>query len=448
MMYTRCMLILSALVLAGAANALTKEDPRSGDVSVIPWRLEVPEAQLNDLRSRLQASIMPTELEDVTDWSYGTPKSFVSKMRDYWLEKYDWRSREAYINSALKDQFMTEVEGLKLHFVHVKSANESAVPLIVSHGWPGSVLECAKIIPLLTSRFHIVCPSIPGYFFSEHPTQKGFDTQQVAKHYSLLMARLGYKNYIAQGGDWGSEISRWLGINDRNCVGIHISLVVHQFPRPTNGLWGFTEFLRTGFEILFSYFTDVELAHLERTKQYTMKESAYMMYHSTFPQSIAYALSDSPLGLAAYLWEKYYNWADLKDNTTLLGTFTEDELIDFVTIYWFSNSIASSIRLYKETIPGMFTTEIPFQPKPTAVAAFKDIVVVPQRWASTIYRVVRWTEMPYGGHFAALEAPELLSNDVIQFSEMITNFLVNGYSTPKPRPSLESWTENEFNEEL
>jgi pimeloyl-ACP methyl ester carboxylesterase len=436
--------LLVALVLlflfVAVCSAESVVDNSSSD-AVLPFRIEVSDEQLEDLYRRLREAKLPTALEDVEDWSYGTPLSFVSKMRDYWLTKYQWREREEWMNRVLSQQYMTEINGLKVHFVSAKSENESAVPLILIHGWPGSVLECSKLIPLLTSRFHIICPSIPGYFFSDPPTERGFDTQKVAETFSILMRRLGLRNYLAQGGDWGSEISRWLGIVDPQCIGVHVNFVVTQLPIGLDGIWGFLSSIRTFFQLLFPslFFTETEIKHLDRLKQYTIQESAYMLHQASFPQSLAFTLSDSPIGLAAYLWDKYYLWSDLKDPSTLIGTYTEDELIDFVMVYWISNSIASSMRLYKETVPKLISQELPYQPKPTAVAAFQDIVVMPRDWSSNLMNIVRWTEFPRGGHFAALEAPELLSRDIVEFSESLREQFINGYIPGKPNLELMAW---------
>jgi len=425
-----------AVVLFCALCAASASLEPSSVSPILPWRLDVPQSQLDDLRHRLESAILPTELEDVGDWSWGPPVSFLSTMRSYWLETYDWRDREKKFNEALVNQYMTMIDGLKTHFVHVRSRNESAVPLLFSHGWPGSVLECTKIIPLLTDHFHVICPSIPGYFFSEPPHKQGYDAQRVAEVFSGLMKQLGYKYYLAQGGDWGSEISRWLGIIDPNCIAIHINMVTAQFPLTHNSAWGILASIKTVIQVLFPtwFFDETEITYLDWMQTYAFKQSAYMHYQMTMPQSLAYAFSDSPLGLAAYLWEKYNNWADLK-NGSLMETFTKDELIDFVMVYWVSNSISSSMRLYRETVPKMITEAQPYQHKPTAVAAFRDLVM-PKAWVIYYFNIVRWTYQPYGGHFAALEAPELLAKDIIEFSYALGSSFENGFIPPKEKDEM------------
>jgi pimeloyl-ACP methyl ester carboxylesterase len=409
------------------------------DSNIEEWHISVPQEKLDDLRRRLENAILPQQLEDVQDWSYGTPLAFVKEMRRYWLEQYDWRAREKRLNDMFQTQYVTKINGRQVHFVHVKSANETAVPLIVSHGWPGSVLECSKLIPLLTQHFHIVCPSIPGFFFSDPPTKRGFDTQQTAETFKLLMARLNYTNYLAQGGDWGSEVSRWLGIIDPQCIGVHINMVIAQAPIVHNSLFGLVSSFKTALQLIFPtwFFDEQEIEHLERLKQYGFLESAYLLYHSTKPETLSFAFSDSPLGLASYLWEKYHSWADLSgDDARLTEVFSKDELIDFVMAYWISDCFASSLRIYKETIPKLISEPLPYQPKPTAIAAFKDIVVMPKEWASHGHNIVRWNNMPHGGHFAALEVPELLSKDIIDFSFALSDFF-RGIRSPVEPPKNE-----------
>lgn len=466
--------LLAALVVIGACSAADNVDKISSDELFHPWRLHVPQAQLDDLKYRLEHAILPTELEDVDDWSYGTPKSFVQHMVKFWRDKYDFREREAILNSKFgateattpldgqnlpSGQYMTSINGAKIHFLHYVSSNATAVPLIIVHGWPGSVLECVNMVPHLTSRFHIVCPSIPGYFYSESPTKKGSDTAFVAEQFSVLMQRLHYGFYIAAGGDWGAEVARWIGISDSNCVGVHMNMVIAQVPfrNWSYGLWELTTSIRASLSLMLPnwFFDSAEIEHLDRMKKYAIEGSGYLIQHATAPQTTAFAFSDSPIGLASYIWEKYQLWTDLPTYSSesngekasskskasskpsprwpILQVYTEEFLIDTVMFYWLPNAIASSMRLYKETMPKLLTQGLPYQYKPTAISAFKDIVVMPKAWASDYLNVTQWRDHSKGGHWPSLEVPHTLARDIIDHSEAITPLFETGFIHP-PQP--------------
>lgn len=455
--------LLAALVVIGACTPSDNVDNPSSDDLFHPWRLNVPQAQLDDLKYRLEHAILPTELEDVNDWSYGTSKNFVQYMVKFWREKYDFRKREAILNEKFgssesteslqaplpSGQYLTNINGANIHFLHYVSSNASAVPLVIVHGWPGSVLECVNLVPHLTSRFHIVCPSIPGYFYSDAPTKKGADTTYVAEQFAALMKRLRYGYYIAAGGDWGAEIARWIGISDSNCVGVHMNMVIAQVPimNWSNGLWELITSARASLALMMPnwFFDAAEREHMDRMKKYALDGSGYLIQHSTSPQTTSFALSDSPIGLAAYIWDKYQLWTDLSTQSSasngegdsssskqwpLLQVHSEEFLIDTVMFYWLPNAIASSMRLYKETVPKLLTQGLPYQYKPTAISAFKDIVVMPKAWARDYLNVTQWRDHSKGGHWPSLEVPQTLARDIIDHSEFVTPLFETGFIHP------------------
>lgn len=460
-----CCLILVLGEMARTTRAENKEESET----ISPWRLSIPESQIEDLKNRLEQSRMPKEEEDAKEGGNGVPNAFMNKMRTYWLEKYDWKVREKEINERLVSQYMTIIEGEKMHFVHVKSKNESATPLLVLHGWPGSVLECASLLPHLTESFHVICPSLPGYFYSEAPLRKGKgDTSAIANRISKLVHRLGYKYYMVHGGDWGAEIARWLGINDEECVGVNFSMVIAPLPfsSPFSSLWHFFSSIKLFFQLIAPsfFFTPRELANIARIQKYSLFGSAYLIQHSTAPQTVSFAYSDSPLGLAAYLWEKYYLWSDLKlqsnssssssslsssppyakellqSNPTsydaLFNIYSPDLLIDMVMMYWLPNSFSSSILIYKETVPLLFSNTLPFLHKPSSVSDFNDILVMPRSWAEEYLHITQWYQHSGGGHFPALQVPSLLAHDLLHFSSSISPLFTLGYQSPPEAEDL------------
>ena len=481
-------LVLAFVLLIGVCTAVNNVDTISGDNIFHPWRLNASQHQLDDLKYRLEHALLPTELEDVKDWSYGVPLNFMKYMVKFWREKYDFREREAILNRKMglsgeigasfpsggvnlpSGQYITTVNGSRIHFLHYVSSNSSAIPLIIVHGWPGSVLECVNMVPSLSSQFHIVCPSIPGYFYSDPPTKKGTDTSAVARQFSTLMNRLHYRHYLASGGDWGAEIARWIGIQDSNCVAVHMSMVIAQIPLTnwSHGIWEFITSIRAALELwLPSYFFDEkELQHLDRMKNYGLEGSGYLIQHSTTPQTTSFAFSDSPIGLAAYIWEKYHLWSDLPTSSSeskgkngassgssnsdararfpILSVYSEEFLIDTVMFYWLPNAISSSMRLYKETIPKLMSEALPFQYKPTAISAFKDIVISPKSWARNYLNIVQWRDHSEGGHWPSLEAPATLTTDIIDFTHNISAIFKSGFQMPKQEPDVLGFSSEEL----
>jgi epoxide hydrolase len=373
-----------------------------------PFRISVGDDVLDDLRSRLRRTRWP-EAELVDDWSQGAPLNWIQEVCRYWAETYDWRRREALLNRFA--QFTTAIDGLDIHFLHVRSPHPQALPLIITHGWPGSVVEFHKVIEPLTDptayggnasdAFHVVCPSLPGFGFSAKPTTTGWGVDRIASAWAVLMDRLGYSRYGAQGGDWGSAITTALGAQDaEHCAGIHITLAMSARPNVDGQP------------------TPEEARALQGIQYYADWDSGYSKQQSTRPQTVGYGLTDSPSGQAAWILEKFWAWTDCDGHPeNILG---RDELLDNVMLYWVTATAASSARLYWES----------FGPKrrtahkvtiPCGVAVFpKEIVAPVRRWMEASYTDIRhWREMPKGGHFAAFEQPELYVREVREFFAML-----------------------------
>jgi len=364
--------------------------------AVRPFRIAVPDGDLTDLRERLTRTRWP-ERECVEDWSQGIPLDYTRDLAGYWADGYDWRAREARLNRF--DQFVTEIDGLDIHFIHQRSKHPDALPLVITHGWPGSIVEFAKVIEPLTEDFHVVCPTLPGYGFSGKPTAAGWKVERIATAWDTLMKRLGYARYGAQGGDWGAVITTQLGCNasvgDGNgCVAIHTNMPLAM---PTADLGNPTP--QEG----------VALAALGNYQQW---EAGYSKQQSTRPQTVGYGLADSPVGQLAWIVEKFWSWSDCDGHPE--NVFTRDELLDNVMMYWATNSAASSARLYWESF-GAFGAAGRVE-VPTGVASFpKEILQAPRSWCEAGYNITHWTDMPRGGHFGAFEQPELFVDDVRTF---------------------------------
>jgi len=373
-----------------------------------PFRISVGNDVLTDLKSRLQRTRWP-EAELVDDWSQGTPLTWIKEVCQYWAEDYDWRSREALLNRFA--QFTTEIDGLDIHFLHVRSPHPEAMPLIITHGWPGSVVEFHKVIEPLTNptahggdradAFHVVCPSLPGFGFSAKPMTIGWGVDHVASAWATLMDRLGYARYGAQGGDWGSAVTTSLGAKDaRHCAGIHITLAMAARPKVDGQP------------------TPEEARALKGIKHYRDWDSGYSKQQSTRPQTVGYGLTDSPSGQAAWILEKFWAWTDCDGHPeNILG---RDELLDNVMLYWVTASATSSARLYWESFgPGRGIAHA--VTIPTGVAVFpKEIIPPVRKWMESSYTDIRhWSEMPKGGHFAAFEQPDLFVSDVRAYFRML-----------------------------
>ncbi len=387
--------------------------------SVIPYSVGFNDDELADLQRRLSATRWP-EAETVDDWSQGIPLSYVRELAHYWENSYDWRSREVLLNQF--DHYTAELSGgnandaggepadkLAIHFIHQRSPHESATPLVLTHGWPGSVAEFSNVIRPLTDptryggdaadAFHVVCPSLPGFGFSAKPSRTGWGVERIARAWDELMIGLGYEAYGAQGGDWGAmvttEIGRLGSGRGGGCAAIHTNM-----PRG-----------RPDAQALENP-TAEERRALERLQYYQDWDSGYSKQQSTRPQTLAYALVDSPVGQMAWIVEKFWSWMDCDGHPE--NVLSKDQLLDNVMLYWLTKTGGSSGRLYWESF-GTFgqgtRVEIP-----TGVASFpKEIIQAPRRWCEVGYNITHWTDMAKGGHFAALEQPEAFVDDVRKF---------------------------------
>jgi pimeloyl-ACP methyl ester carboxylesterase len=374
--------------------------------AIVPFRIRVPDAVLSDLKQRLARTRFPGEIAG-SDWDYGTNLGYLKELVAYWRDKFDWRAAERRLNQF--DQFTTNIDGLDIHFIHQRSKDPKALPLAVTHGWPGSVAEFTKIIGPLTNpaahggsaadAFHVVAISLPGFGFSGKPAERGYGPERIAGIIAKLMARLGYTRYGLQGGDWGSAISRFAALNDASHVaGLHINFCLAGPPPgvkdPNEGV------------------TPIELERSRARQAFFETERGYFLEQSTKPQTIGSALDDSPAGLAAWIVEKFRSWSDSDGNVE--RHFTKDDLLTNITIYWVTQTATSSARIYYENQrakPAQGRVQVP-----TGCAVFpKEINIPPRRWVEAQYNLTRWTEMPRGGHFAALEEPELLVEDMRAF---------------------------------
>jgi len=363
-----------------------------------PFKIAVADADLEDLRRRLKATRWP-EKEVVDDWSQGAPLAYVREVCAYWADTFDWRAWEAKLNGW--PQFVTEIDGVDIHFFHIRSAHANARPLVITHGWPGSQIEFHKIIDALVNptahggteadAFHVVAPSLPGYGFSGKPTKPGWGIEKIADTWATLMARLGYERYFAQGGDWGSAVTGCIGGQDpEHCAGIHINLIS---ARPTS----------------MTDLTPPEQSALAAFKHYQDWDSGYSKQQSTRPQTIAYGLADSPAGQCAWILEKFWAWTDNDGHPE--DVLSRDEMLADISIYWLTNSAASSARLYWQSFGSMRGGKVNI---PMGGAIYpKEIMRSSQRWAEARFQnIVHWSEQPKGGHFAAFEQPEAFVADL------------------------------------
>jgi microsomal epoxide hydrolase len=368
------------------------------------FEIRVPDAVLEDLKRRLALARFPDQIPD-TGWEYGMPLSYLRPLVEYWRDKYDWRAQERALNRL--EHYRTRIDGQSIHFAHVRSRHAGAFPLIISHGWPGSIAEFLKIVGPLTDpeehgasasdAFHLVLPSLPGYGFSEPTRTRGWDSRRIAEAFAELMRRLGYARYGAQGGDWGAMVTSNLALVDpARVAGIHTNMPLARTPDDPGPL------------------SEREKADLADMARFGNEESGYQRIQGTKPQTLGFGLNDSPAGLCAWIVEKFKTWSDCGDDPE--RSFTKDELLTNVMLYWVTQTITSSTRLYYETFKrGRVGLEQRIE-VPTGVARFpKEVMRFPRAWVERQYNVTRWTELPRGGHFAAMEVPELFVSDVRAF---------------------------------
>ena len=378
-------------------------------MDVKPFKVEIPEAILEDLRQRLADTRWPDEIAG-SGWNYGFDLAYIKELVEYWRTHFDWRAQEQAINAFA--HFRANIDGLGIHFIHERGKGPNPTPLIITHGWPSSFSEMLKIIPLLTDpashggdpadSFDVVIPSMLGYGFSDRPSQAGMGVFKMADLWARLMTEgLGYDRFGAQGGDWGAGVTARLGFSyPDNVIGIH-----------TDSLSSIPPYLGPGTPEV----SPKEQAMLENMRSWRQAEGGYAHMQGTKPQTLSYGLNDSPAGLAAWIVEKFRTWSDC--NSDVERRFTKDELLTNVTIYWVTQTINSSARLYYEAQqnPWSFKEGERVQ-VPCAVALFpKEINHPPREWAERSYNIQHWTEMPKGGHFPAQEEPDLLVEDIRDF---------------------------------
>jgi epoxide hydrolase len=374
--------------------------------AIEPFEIRVDDAVLEDLRDRLARTRFADQIGG-TGWDYGLPVEYLRDLAQYWRDVYDWRAEEARLNRL--EHFRTEIDGQSIHFVHARSQHADAMPLLLTHGWPGSIAEFLDVIPRLTApeahggraedAFHVVAPSLPGYGFSEPTRTRGWDTWRVARAFTELMQRLGYARYGAQGGDWGAQVSTRIGLVDpEHCAGIHLNMPIGE--RPNDASTPLSEEDQA---------TLAAMAHFQR------EESGYANEQATKPQTLGAALNDSPAGLLAWIVEKFRTWSDCDGHPE--NVFTRDQLLTNVTIYWVTQTITSSARLYWENQHVRSKEGAGRRVEvPTGVACYpKEVVRFPRAWVERRYNVTYWNDMPRGGHFAAMEQPELFVDDVRAF---------------------------------
>lgn len=377
---------------------------------VVPFRIAVPDDVLTDLRARLAGTRWPEPecvpadaTGDELDWGQGIPLAYTRELAEYWANTYDWRATEAALNHF--DQFTTEIDGLDIHFIHHRSPHDDAMPLIITHGWPGSIVEFAKVIDPLTNptahggtaeqAFHVVCPSLPGYGFSGKPDTRGWNVGRIANAWETLMLRLEYPRYGAQGGDWGGAITAEMGRRVGHCVAIHTNFPIGS---PTD------EAKRNP--------TEEDKAAFAGLSHYRQWDNGYFKQQATRPQTVGYGLVDSPVAQLAWIVEKFQSWTDCDGHPE--NALTRDEILDNVTLYWVTGTGASSARLYWESMAAF--GKLDRIELPTGVASFpKEIGPTPRSWCESNYNITHWTAMPRGGHFAAFEQPELFVDDVRTF---------------------------------
>ncbi len=387
-----------------------------------PFIINIDQSILDDLKNRISNTRWTDEIEN-SKWEYGTNKNYLKELCDYWQHDFNWKDQEKWLNSF--QHYKTTIDGIGVHFIHQKGNGNNSMPILLIHGYPDSFIRFLKMIPLLTEAdengfsFDVVIPSIPGYGFSDIPPEAGMNTKRIAGLFAELMTEeLGYEKFLSHGGDWGGGITEQLALyHEDSLLGIHLTDIPFQHaltPLPDNA-------------------TSAEKKYIKNTSMWQQKEGAYSMIQSTKPQTLAYGLNDSPVGLAAWILEKFQSWSD--DDGDMENTFTKDELLTNITIYWVTQTINSSFRLYSETLKAMMqamynplTKLNPFDKTggksevPAGFAIFpKDISSPPEEFASRFFNVQKWSAMPAGGHFTAMEQPTILAEHIREFAESMVN---------------------------
>jgi microsomal epoxide hydrolase len=377
-------------------------------MTVEQFRIQIPDDTLDDLRGRLDRVRWPNQIDNQS-WERGTELGYLKEIVSYWRNHYNWRAQEEVLNRY--SQFHSVVDGIDIHFVHERGKGTNPLPIILTHGWPDSFIRFKKLIPFLTDparyggdpsdSFDVIVPSIPGFGFSSRPSESGVNNARVSELWAKLMTEgLGYKKFAAGGGDIGSGVTRYLAFNHPELlVGIHLTDIgiIRNLLSSSGG---------------DSEWTQEERDYKANAQKWIAEEGGYMTIQATKPQTLAYGLSDSPVGIAAWILEKFRSWSDCKGN--LSNSFSKDELLTNIMIYWVTNTIVSATGIYYEnthSLPPLGRIDTP-----AAVAIFPgDILPPPKDWAEKNLNIQRWTTMPRGGHFTAMEDPEPLAEDIRAF---------------------------------
>jgi len=404
---SQCGRLLLVVLLLLASIALGQAQAKLEPATIRPFKVHVPDQVLIDLRRRLAETKWPDQLSGTT-WEYGADIKKVRELADYWQNRYDWRAQEAKINRF--DQFTTEIDGQQIYFIHQRSSRPDAIPLMLIHGWPGSILEFLALIEPLTDpkdknspAFDVIIPSLPGFGFSGPTTTRGWGPQRMAKALVVLMDRLGYSKYGIQGGDWGFAVARDMAYQaPAHVIGLHLNLITADPPNPE----------------AIAQMSDAER---KRYSFFDRPESSFFFLQAAEPQTLAYALTDSPVGWLAWMIGKFQLLTD--NDGDFLTAVDRDTFLTNVTLYWATGTVGSAMRIYRENrLTGGEMAPLPRLETPVAYADFpKEVFACPFSWLARTYNVVQRTEMPKGGHFAALEQPDLLLEDIRKFFEKLSD---------------------------
>lgn len=405
---TRRNLFIAAAAMPWALSAWPAW-AQAADSAIAPFKYRAPDAALADLKRRLDQTRWP-ERETASDWSQGVPLAKMRALVDYWRDGYDWRRCEAALNNI--PQFRTDIDGLGIHFIHARSKHANALPIVLTHGWPGSVIEFMEIVAPLTDptahggraedAFHVVAPSLPGFGFSDKPSAKGWNADRIAKAWGALMGRLGYTRYVAQGGDWGTFVTmRMAQLRVPGVAAIHITMpqvIPDKLP---------------------AKLTPAQQRAIDAQKRFETDDSGYFALQSTRPQTIGYPLADSPAGQAAWIYEKFHAWTD--NNGSPEDALTRDQMLDNITLYWLTETAASSARIYAEHAGIGASKNAGIVDLPVGVSMFpREIFPAPRDWAEQFFpKLIYWGEPTRGGHFAAFEEPALFVGEMRAFARAI-----------------------------